>query len=522
MDSDIVLFWFVVVVGLSGAIGVARRARSVGAGWIIVFVAVLAVDMAGWAWNHGLIYAAFAMWILFVMIPGLLSRVYYQRLLQQRYSDALRWARWVSWLHPADGWREQIDIIRALEQAQRGEVTQAMAALERFQKIKSLVGLVAVANLYRITNRWEEFRDWAAHNERELGRHPQLLPTLLRARGETGDLQGLSDLYARHQKQIGKMVPMASRDLCRLLLFAFGGSRPLVERLLAGSLAMLPEPTRQFWLATADLASGNVESARTQLERLLPAADPPMRLAIERRLSRMSMPPPGSDPNLEYLVSTVGFEHRHDELFGAQPSLFSRHGRLTRSLIALNILVFCAEIYYGGSTNLETLHQLGGLFPPAVRAGQWWRLVASLFLHYGPAHLAMNMFGLWVLGPFVEFALGAWRFLLVYLVAGIGSMALVMALASGPAGEQLTVGASGCIMGLVGATGAVMLRGWLREKALSARRRLLLVAIILLMQSLFDLIVPHVSMAAHLSGTLLGFLTTLVLADRLKVVGSKR
>ena len=98
----------------------------------------------------------------------------------------------------------------------------------------------------------------------------------------------------------------------------------------------------------------------------------------------------------------------------------------------------------------------------------------------------MNMLALWLLGPFVEFALGFRRFLLVYLLAGVGSMGVVMRFASGPAGGQLTVGASGCIMGLVGATGALTLRGWLREKALSARKRLGATFLIVAMQTAFD------------------------------------
>jgi rhomboid protease GluP len=126
------------------------------------------------------------------------------------------------------------------------------------------------------------------------------------------------------------------------------------------------------------------------------------------------------------------------------------------------------------------------------------------------------MLALGVLGPFVEFALGLKRYLILYLVAGVGSMSIVMLAASGPDGQQMTVGASGCIMGLVGATGALMLRGWLRERALSARRRLMATLVIILMQTAFDFVIPQVSMTAHLSGALLGFTITLLLRDRPK------
>lgn len=95
-------------------------------------------------------------------------------------------------------------------------------------------------------------------------------------------------------------------------------------------------------------------------------------------------------------------------------------------------------------------------------------------------------------------------------------MGMVMIFGTGPNGEQLTVGASGCIMGLVGATGALMLRGWLREKALAAKRRLLATLLIVSIQYVFDSVVPQVSMTAHLSGAFIGFAVTMLLRDRLR------
>ena len=523
MDSATVIFWFVCFACVTGLLVLWTRARSTGLGWVAVYLAILLVDVIGWLWElNAVVYAAAALWLLLVLLPGLVSNLYLRRFLQQRYSEAYWLARIISWLHPADGWRQQPQIIHAVKLAQRGELVAAQETLQRFQGVRSLIGLAAVANLYRITNQWEAFVGWAQQHHQELERHPQFLPMLLRARGETGDLAGLLDLYQRRQQQIGKLVPSSLRDLCRLALFAFGGKRQLVERLFCGGLAMLPETTRNFWLATADLTAGETESAKRQLERLLPAADPPLRLAIERRLARAATPPHPLAPEAEKFMDSVAVEHRHDESFGARRSLFSRHAQVTQILIALNLLMFAAEVHYGGGTNMDALYRLGALFAPAVRAGQWWRLLASLFLHFGPVHLAMNMFGLWILGPFAEFALGSRRFLFVYLIAGIGSMAAVMTLASAANRDQLTVGASGCIMGLVGATGALMLRGWLREKALSAKRRLIAVFLILAMQTVFDSLIPQVSMAAHLSGALIGFIVTSVCRDRLMLGGQQR
>ena len=516
MDYDIILFWLVCLSCLAGLV-MSMRMRFAAPGWAGLLLAILLLSVSGW-WleQPTMIYLAAALWFVFVLLPGLIGRLYQRRFMQQQYAAARRLARIIRWLHPADGWREQPTILHALELAQQGQFTAAAETLQRFQDVQSMIGMTAVVNLYRITNRWEELLLWQARHREVIERHPQLDLVLLRALGETGDLRGLVELYDRHRQEIGKLLPATSRDVCRLMLFAFCGKRQALESLFAGSLAMVPAATRAFWLATADLAAGAAESAQRQLEELLPAADPLMRVAIQRRLARISLPPEPLDAAAERVLEEAVREHGHEERFAAPRSLFSYRARATQILIALNVAMFLVEIYMGGGTNLQVLYRLGALFAPAVREGQWWRLITSTFLHFGALHLAMNMFALWILGPFAEFALGFRRFLLVYLLAGVGSMAVVMLVNAGPDGAQLTVGASGCVMGLIGATGALMLRGWLTERALAARRRLVAMLLFVLMQTVFDSVVPHVSMTAHLSGALIGFAATLVLRDQLK------
>jgi membrane associated rhomboid family serine protease len=132
---------------------------------------------------------------------------------------------------------------------------------------------------------------------------------------------------------------------------------------------------------------------------------------------------------------------------------------VTRTLIALNVAIYLAELaqgagLYGNSgwifrngALVGGHYPLDGHFVNGVGNGDWWRLLTSAFLHYGPIHLGLNMLALWWFGGVVEQALGRWRFLLLYLVAGLAGSA--GALLASP--HAVTVGASGAIFGILGA-----------------------------------------------------------------------
>ncbi len=171
-----------------------------------------------------------------------------------------------------------------------------------------------------------------------------------------------------------------------------------------------------------------------------------------------------------------------------------------------NLAMFALEMISGGSTSTTTLEALGAVSPERVLAGEWWRLGTATLLHFGWLHLVMNLGGLYVLGPYVERALGRVRFVATYLLAGVGMMLIAVLLTRVHLLEpQLLVGASGGIMGLCGATAAVLLRGGRVEGAPVARRRLRSIALIVVVQAGFDLVTPQVSFMSHLGGALIGF-----------------
>jgi membrane associated rhomboid family serine protease len=116
---------------------------------------------------------------------------------------------------------------------------------------------------------------------------------------------------------------------------------------------------------------------------------------------------------------------------------------VTYVLIAMNVLTFVLQMAIG---NLE--RQLA-LWPPAVADGEYYRLVTAAFLHYGPTHLLLNMWALYVVGPPLENWLGRLRFVALYAVSGLGGSVLVYLVS--PL-NSATAGASGAVFGLFGAT----------------------------------------------------------------------
>ncbi|MFF3174132.1 rhomboid family intramembrane serine protease [Streptomyces sp. NPDC057900] len=132
---------------------------------------------------------------------------------------------------------------------------------------------------------------------------------------------------------------------------------------------------------------------------------------------------------------------------------------ITKILLGINIAVFVAVL--ANSALVDDLVLLGranfyyGGPLEGIAEGQWYRLVTSMFLHQEVWHIAFNMLGLWWLGGPLEAALGRARFLALYMLSGLAGSALTYWLA---APNQPSLGASGAIFGLLGATAVLMRR----------------------------------------------------------------
>jgi rhomboid protease GluP len=181
----------------------------------------------------------------------------------------------------------------------------------------------------------------------------------------------------------------------------------------------------------------------------------------------------------------------------------------TYALIAANVGAFLLELSKGGGlsgSGLEDMVSLGANFGPLTQGGQPWRLLTSMFLHFGVVHLGMNMVCLYQV-RFVERMLGRAEFLALYFVSGLlGGLASV---ATHPL--VVSAGASGAVFGMFGAFTAVMVVRRKRIEPGAWSRTMRSLGGFFALNLVIGLSARSVDLAAHLGGLVAGFVGAFVL-----------
>ncbi len=195
---------------------------------------------------------------------------------------------------------------------------------------------------------------------------------------------------------------------------------------------------------------------------------------------------------------------------------FGGHAPVTTVLLVVNILMFGVSLVAtmqaseaGGlnilwSMNSDILDRLGASHAAAIFfPHQWYRLVTAMFLHLGLIHIGMNMMVLLDVGPVLEDLYGSSRYLFLYATTGFLGFLLSAFLGNN------AVGASGALMGLIGAMIAVTTkRGGGQMKELRSRLITWVVMIFLIGRFV------HADNYAHFGGLASGFAIGKLFADR--------
>jgi rhomboid protease GluP len=182
----------------------------------------------------------------------------------------------------------------------------------------------------------------------------------------------------------------------------------------------------------------------------------------------------------------------------------------TYGLLGVNIAVFIAMVAAGVSVMDPSTQQVlhwGADYGPYTLGGQYWRLITSMFLHFGIIHIFGNMWCLWSLGRLQEKLLGSVTVIGTYLLTGVG--ASLLSLSWDPI--RVSAGASGAIFGIAGVLITTLYYGKHNLPKDDVRRLLGYVIRFSLLNLLFGLR-GHIDNAAHLGGLVTGLLMGLFLA----------
>lgn len=183
----------------------------------------------------------------------------------------------------------------------------------------------------------------------------------------------------------------------------------------------------------------------------------------------------------------------------------------TTGLIVINVLVFFLLSLRGDTESGYFMLQYGAMYEPLVTEGhEYYRLITSLFLHFGIQHLLNNMVMLGALGYQLENEIGRIKFLLIYFISGIGGNLCSLYWNVSHGEQVISAGASGAIFGLMGALLYIVAVNRGRLGRLSGRGMLIMVALSLY----FGLTSSGVDNSAHIGGLICGILITALLYRR--------
>ena len=190
------------------------------------------------------------------------------------------------------------------------------------------------------------------------------------------------------------------------------------------------------------------------------------------------------------------------------------------TLAIINVLVFALAERFGDTLDANYMVSIGALYPPCIEQGhEYYRCISAFFLHFGFQHLLNNMFMLVIVGNFVEKALGVWRYLLVYLVSGLGGTLGTYFIRqwNRTSDDSVIAGASGCVFGLLGALLFVAVYTKGKFENLKGLKLLMMLCLTLVL----GFTEGNVDIFGHIFGMIAGFLVSIPLvctSHRLKEV----
>lgn len=177
--------------------------------------------------------------------------------------------------------------------------------------------------------------------------------------------------------------------------------------------------------------------------------------------------------------------------------------KVTFAFLTIMIVYFIFLSLNGGSTNVEILLKYGAFYPPFILAfHEYYRFITAIFIHIGISHIFFNGYALYIFGPQLERLMGWKKYLLFFLLTGIGGNILTFIFNF----NSLSAGASGSLFGLFGAFLYLIHRH--REIVTEQGRKDIIY--LLVVNLVLTILVPSISITAHLGGLIMGYLLSYI------------
>ncbi len=176
---------------------------------------------------------------------------------------------------------------------------------------------------------------------------------------------------------------------------------------------------------------------------------------------------------------------------------------ITSILISVNVVIFMLMYSLGdGSQNTKTLIDFGANYVKLTKAGEYYRLITSAFLHIGVIHLLLNMYSLYIVGTQIEYFYGKIKYLIIYIFSAImGSLFTIVLSGS----NTVAAGASGAIFGLLGSLlyFGYNYRGYIGNAIVGQ------IIPVILLNLFVGFTTPGIGNAAHIGGLIGGYIISM-------------
>ncbi|MCQ2512683.1 MAG: rhomboid family intramembrane serine protease [Lachnospiraceae bacterium] len=180
---------------------------------------------------------------------------------------------------------------------------------------------------------------------------------------------------------------------------------------------------------------------------------------------------------------------------------------VTVALIAINVIWFIVLLLKGDPSKASYMAEMGASFGPYVfEEHQFWRILTSMFMHFNFQHLLGNMIYLGIAGFNLEKTIGHVKYILIYMLSGIGAGLISCAYYYFTGVNTVCAGASGAIYGLIG---AVIVLTFKSRGRLSKSMMWVRIGIVLLFLFYSNFTNSQVDAVAHIAGFLFGIILTL-------------